>query len=519
MSTATATPTKLAGSVNLARLEHAWVSRFGVYKRLYYQDRSYTNAEELGYAGAVSRILKDHGTLPGDRVLAMMPNTPELTVLLQAIWTAGAIAVPIMPQWTALEASHVLRDSRATIAVTVPPLAPRLHDAARTAPAVKHLLAFGDADTTGCENIVPQLKSAASVETPADRSPDDIALLLYTSGTTGMPKGAMLTHGNVLAALDSALRRNPDMRRGPMLQVLPFSHSFGMLMLELANASGFTSVLLPQFDPVRVYQAIEQHQVEYMPVVPTMLVYLLHHPDRAQYKMASLRRVISGGAALSERVRSACEQAWGCRVEQGYGLSESFAVAAMYDDRTTYRPGSAGPPVPGVEVRIVDDRNQSLPARRTGEVCLAGPHIARGYWSDPEATGNAFTEEWFHTGDIGYQDEDGFVYITDRKKDLIIKGGENISPREIEEVIYSHPAVAEAAVIGVPDPVYGEEVWAFVQLKPGAQATAEAIQTHVGGYVTKFKVPARVVFELALPKNAIGKISKRVLRERQALKL
>lgn len=502
------------GSVNLARLEHDYLRRYGVFTRLYYQDRSYTNAGELAYASLLARLLREHGVRPGDRVLAMLPNTPELVALLEAVWTLGAIAVPIMPQWTALEASHVLRDSGAVVALTVPPLAPRLHEAAKNAGELRHLLVFGETEAPGARNILPLLAGTPALETPVDRSADDLALLLYTSGTTGMPKGAMPTHGNVLAALACALRRNWDMPRGPILQALPFSHSFGMLMLKVANASGFTSVLMPQFDPVRVFETIERHRIEYMPVVPTMLIYMLYHPDRGRYNLSSLRRVISGGAALSERLRAACERAWGCRVEQGYGLSETFAVAAMYDESTPYREGSAGPPVPGVEVRVVDEQNQPLPPRAIGEICLSGFGIAQGYWNDPESTRAAFAGDWFHTGDVGFLDEDAFLYITDRKKDLIIKGGENISPREIEEVLYAHPAVAEAAVIGAPEAVYGEENWAFLQLKTGAAATEESIRAHAANYVTKFKVPGRVVFEAALPKNSIGKISKRDLRER-----
>ncbi|HUJ23969.1 MAG TPA: AMP-binding protein [Bryobacteraceae bacterium] len=501
-------------SANLARLEENFIERFGTYTSLHYQDRSYTNVEELEYARMLAGILKDHGVASGDRVLIMLPNSPELTALLQAVWTIGAVAVPIMPQWTTVEAGYALRHSGATVAITLPALAPRLHDAAKQAGAVRHLLAFGETGVEGSENVVPQLKGASPVATPVDRSPSDLALLLYTSGTTGPPKGVMLSHGNISAALDSAVRRNPNMPRGPILQALPFSHSFGLGILYLAKASGFASILLPQFDPVQVFRAIEQHQVQYLPAVPTMLVHLLQHPEGQRYDLSSLRRVISGGAALPEHVRVACAQRWGCRVEQGYGLSETLAVATLYDEMTPYRPGSVGPPVPGVEIRIVDTDDRPLPARQIGEIWLTGSHVTQGYWNDPDATRDAFADKWFRTGDIGYLDEDGFLYITDRKKDLIIKGGENISPREIEEVLYAHRAVAEAAVIGIPDPVYGEEICAFVQLKPGAVADEAEIRNHVGAFVNRFKVPARVIFHTALPKNVIGKISKREIRDR-----
>jgi len=269
---------------------------------------------------------------------------------------------------------------------------------------------------------------------------------------------------------------------------------------------------LRQFDPLMIFAAIERYQVGYLPVVPTMLVYLLHHPERGKFSFSSLYRITSGGAALPERLRAEFQEAFRCRVDQGYGMSESVAVATSYDDHECYRSGSAGRPEPGVEVRIVDDKNRPLPPRTVGEICVAGDNIASGYWQNPAATEESFVGGWFHTGDVGYLDEDGYLYITDRKKDLIIKGGENISPREIEEALYLHPAIAEAAVVGIPDPVFGEEICAVIQLKVGTAASDEDIRRHVGQYVGKFKVPSRVVFQGALPKNSTGKIQKRAIR-------
>jgi len=243
-----------------------------------------------------------------------------------------------------------------------------------------------------------------------------------------------------------------------------------------------------------------------------MLVYLLNHPERARYDLSSLTWIVSGGAALPERLRQQTEQILKCRVDQGYGLSESASVATGYETGQPYRPGSAGVAQPGVQIRIVGDRDQPLLAGTAGEICLRGPNIMSGYWRDPEATKETLKNGWLHTGDIGYLDEDGYLFITDRKKDLIIKGGENISPREIEEVLYGHPAVVEAAVVGVPDPVFGEEICAVLQLKSGVEVTEQEVQIHVAQYVTKFKVPSRVVFQSMLPKNVNGKILKYKIR-------
>lgn len=513
MQAAATIPSHLSISANAARLELENLERFGTYTRLHYEGRSYTNAEELQHAGRLAHVLRERRVVPGDRVVVLMANSPDLTACFQAILTIGAVMSPVMPQWTAAEVGHILQNSGASVVLTEPALAARVREAARGVDTLKHCLVFGETDLEGMQNIAPQMAECATVEAPVNRSPEDLAMLLYTSGTTAKPKGVMITHGNVAAAVNSASQRNPDMPRHPMLHVLPLTHSFGLMMLKLANAWGCASVLVPQFDPVRIFEIVERHQVGYLPVVPTMLVYLLQHPERTKFNLSSLYRVTIGGAALPEKLRSEFQKVFPCRVEQGYGLSESVAIASGYDDHEAYRPGSAGRPLPGIEVHIVDEWNRPLPPCRAGEICLMGANITPGYWQDASATHEAFRGGWFHTGDIGYLDDDGYLHITDRKKDLIVKGGENISPREIEETIYLHPAVAEAAVVGIPDEVFGEEICAVIQLRPGTQLSDEDIRCHVAQHLTKFKMPHRVVFQAALPKNSTGKIQKRAIRE------
>jgi long-chain acyl-CoA synthetase len=501
-----------AAEGNLAGLELDNLERFGVYTRLHFEGRSYTNLEELRLAGSLARVLRDFGVGRDDRVLVMMPNSPELTAAFPGIWMIGATIVPVIPQWTATEVADILRNSDASVVVTVPALAKRLKEAISAAGGVRHLLVLGAPEVEGAVDIARTLLDAPPIETPLDRSPSDLAILLYTSGTTGSPKGVMLTHGNFSAALTGAFQQNPVMEPGPLLHTLPLTHVYGLIIQGLANGWGLPTVLLPQFEPTRVLQAIELYGVRYLPVVPTMLVYLLNHPERERYDTSSLFRITSGGAPLPDRLRQEVERVFQCRIDQGYGLSESAAVATGYAIQGLYRPGSAGHATPGVEIRIIDDHGRTLPPCSIGEICLAGENISPGYWKDPDATHQALDSGWLHTGDIGFLDEDGYLFITDRKKDLIIKGGENISPREIEEALYLHPAVAEAAVIGIPDAVFGENICAVVQLKPGTQVTAEEIQQHLAQYVTKFKLPARVVFLSALPKNSNGKIVKRAIR-------
>lgn len=267
-----------------------------------------------------------------------------------------------------------------------------------------------------------------------------------------------------------------------------------------------------QFEPGKALEAIERFEVNHLPVVPTMLMYLLHHPELERRKTSSLIRITSGGAALPERMRQEVERVFHCRVDQGYGLTESASVATGYEVIRPYKPGSVGVANPGVEVHIVDNQDVPLPALSTGEICLRGACIFSGYWGESEASQAILKGGWLHTGDIGYLDQEGYLFITDRKKDLIIKGGENISPREIEEALYLHPAVAEAAVVGIPDPVYGEEICAVLQLRTGLEITEDEVRSHVGQFVTKFKVPGRIIFQPMLPKNLNGKILKYQIR-------
>ena len=497
---------------NVARLDLENIERFGVYTRLYYEDRAYTNADELRYAGQLARVLYHYGVRRGDRVVAMLPNSPELTAAFQAIWTIGAAIIPVIPQWTAGEVRHILHNAEPIVAVTIPALAPRLEQADMEVETMKHLLVFGDSEVPSAQNILDSIASACPIEIPADSSPSDLAILLYTSGTTGTPKGVMLTHENIASALESTHLHNPNLRRGVMLNALPLTHVFSVLVQNIANRWGWSTVLMRQFDPLKALEAIERRKVTYLPGVPTMFTYLLNHPGRAKYDLSSLTRITSGGAALPEGLRLQCEQVFQCRIDQGYGLTESAAVATGYEIERRYRPFSAGVATPGVEIRILNDDDEPLPAGQNGEICLKGVNIMAGYWRDAAATREILKDGWLHTGDIGYLDEEGYLFITDRKKDLIIKGGENISPREIEEALYLHPAVAEAAVIGVPDAVFGEEIWAVLQLKAGAQAAEEELRLHVAGHVTKFKVPSRVLFRSVLPRNLTGKILKYKLR-------
>jgi long-chain acyl-CoA synthetase len=346
----------------------------------------------------------------------------------------------------------------------------------------------------------------------AERADADTAVILYTSGTTGRPKGAELTH--------ASLRTNAEITRTDLLTLgpddvvfagLPLFHSFGQTCtLNAAVGAGASLAMLPRFDPAQALQVVAEHGVTVFAGVPTMYSALLHVPDRSSYDTSALRVCISGGAALPVEVLRQFESSFGCAVLEGYGLSETSPVASFNHPHRERKPGSIGTPVRGVEMQVIDLDGNPLAQGEVGEITIRGHNVMKGYWNKPEATAEAISADgWFRTGDIGRMDADGYYAIVDRKKDLIIRGGYNVYPREIEEVCYEHPAVAEAAVIGIAHDQLGEEVGAAIALKPGAQVSAEELRTFVKGQVAAYKYPRHVWFVDALPKGPTGKILKR----------
>jgi long-chain acyl-CoA synthetase len=510
--------------MNVGRLSLDNLERFGEHTALHFGDRSFTNRERLEHAASLAAVLESRGVRAGDHVLVMMANSPDVTAAFQAVWKLGAVIVPVTPQLAAREVRHLLEDSEARTVITSPQLAPVLAEASSGGPDRAgnraDLLVLGATDTPDAVDVsalVAQAKGALPIDRLANRSAGDLALLLYTSGTTGHPKGVMLSHGNLGSNVESLASMDPDLEPFQRsLLVLPLSHSFGVMTMNVGLRVGIVSALLPRFEATAVLDSIQRHRIQRISVVPTMLTYLLHHPRRAEYDTSTLERVHSGGAALPDEIRRAFERAFGCRVKEGYGMSESAPTATGYRPDEPYRPGSVGRAIPGVRVSVRNDADQEVPRGVWGEICIQGPNVMRGYWKLPEATAEALRGGWLRSGDVGYMDEEGYVFLTDRKKDLIIKGGENISPREVEEAIHQHPAVAEVAVVGVPHSTYGEDLCAVVALKPGAAADAEELRAHTTGLLTKFKVPSRFVFIDELPKSANAKILKRELRDRLA---
>jgi long-chain acyl-CoA synthetase len=451
----------------------------------------------------VAGLLHERGLKPGDRIGIMMPNVAEVPVVYYGVLRAGGVVVPMNPLLKAREVAYYLGDSGAGLVFAWHSFA----DQAR-----------GGADQVNAESVVvdgdsfPGLLAAATPDfRVVDRGDEDTAVILYTSGTTGHPKGAELTHGNLISNTDvtrtDIVGARPD---DVIFGGLPLFHVFGQTVaLNVAVAAGACLTLLPRFDAEHALRIIADHGVTVFEGVPTMYVALLHQPNRADYDTSTLRMCISGGAALPVEVLRGFEEAYGVSVLEGYGLSETSPVASFNHPNREHKPGSIGTPIRDVEIRLVDGEDHDVPQGEVGEIIIRGPNVMKGYWQRPEATAEAVRDGWFYTGDLARVDEDGFLFIVDRKKDLIIRGGYNVYPREIEEVLYEHPAVAEAAVIGLPHPALGEEVAAAVALKPGAAVTAAELRDYVKSQVAAYKYPRHVWIVDSLPKGATGKIQKR----------
>lgn len=455
----------------------------------------------------VAAMLAARGIKPGDRVALISPNLPQMPAIYYGILRYGAIVVPLNPLLKSREVAYHLKDSGATLAFAWD--------------GVMGEVAAGAADTG--TSIIPIDAGFMALLAPfeplsevAVAKKDDTAVILYTSGTTGKPKGAELTHENLRSNAEVSVGLFGSRDGDVIFGGLPFFHIFGQTCaLNSAVMAGATVTILPKFDPVKALEIIQRDKVTIFEGVPTMYIALLRTPRRENYDVSSLRLAASGGSPLPLEVLHEFESTFGAVMLEGYGLSETSPVISFNQMDGIRKPGSVGTVVTGAQMRIVDDGGKDVEPGSVGEIAVAGPYVMKGYWNNHEATAAAIPDGWFRTGDLGRQDEDGVFFIVDRKKDMILRGGYNVYPREVEEVLYEHPAVAEAAVIGRNDDVHGEEVYAAVSLKPGAEgaqdlaALAADIQEFVKARVAAYKYPRKVVIMDALPKGPTGKILKR----------
>jgi long-chain acyl-CoA synthetase len=467
-------------------------------------DEKTTTYEQLAEASErVAGLLAAHDVVPGDRVAVMLPNVPEFASVYYGVLRTGGVVVPMNPLLKAREVAHYLSDSGAKVVFAWPAAAEEVAVALEQAPGASMV-------TVEPGTFADLLAGQQPVAGVVERDPEDTAVILYTSGTTGQPKGAELTHGNLVS--------NVEVTQSDLLNLtqddvvfggLPLFHSFGQTVtLNASMAAGATLLLLPRFDAATAAGLMARHGATVFAGVPTMYAALLGLSDAPE--LPTLRVCVSGGAALPVEVLHRFEEEFGCEVLEGYGLSETSPVASFNRAGRARKPGSIGYPVTGVEMRVVDGSGATLGIGEIGEIAIRGHNVMKGYWRKPEATVDVLDSDgWFRTGDVGRVDEDGFYFIVDRKKDLIIRGGFNIYPREIEEVLYEHPAVAAAAVVGISHPEYGEEVGAAVVLKAGLSVSVGDLREFVRSQVAAYKYPRVVWFVDALPMGPTGKVLKR----------
>jgi long-chain acyl-CoA synthetase len=478
---------------------------------------SYAQVDEL--SDRVAAGLTAAGVAPGDRVGLQLPNIPQFVIAYFGILKAGGVVVPMNVLLKAPEIAFQLEDSGARALITYGGVLGESAKAAESA-AVAALYVVGEAGSAPAAGTIgTAFEALLSGDAPgpqlALRGPADPAVIIYTSGTTGTPKGAVLSHIGLYMNADIPGRLFEFSADDVALVTLPLFHVFALSsVMNTCVLLGGTMTLVPRFDPVAVLETMQRDRVTVFMGVPTMFIALLQAVDSASFDLSSLRVAVSGGAPIPAEVIDSFESRFGVPILEGYGLSESSSTATFNISESERKVYSVGKPIWGTSVQIWDEDSRPLPpgAEHVGEVVLRGMNIMIGYHNNPEATAKAFAGGWFHTGDLGYLDEDGFLFIVDRIKDLIIRGGYNVYPREVEEVLYAHPAVAEAAVIGVPDPKLGEEVRAIVAVKPGQSVTAAELIEFVKERAAAYKYPRTIEFRDSLPKNATGKILKKELR-------
>ena len=492
---------------------------------LVYEDRRYTYAQTHAIVNAFAAHLVSIGVQPGDRVAIAMRNLPELPMAFWAIVSIGAVAVPLNAWWTGPELAYGLADSGARVLVADDERLERLKD---------HL------DQTSVDHVFTRVEGFDEAPLPdADIDPDDDATILYTSGTTGRPKGAVGTHRNFVAhvmnamygAMTAAAEATADAAapapsapppQAATVLTFPLFHVGGLQStLAPLSVAGGKIVLIYKWDTHNVLDLIEHEGITIMAGVPTTMFELLDEAKRQGRDLSSLGSIASGATLVPPELVKRIDEQSGHRTApgNGYGLTETSGAAVTNGGKNyVSRPDSVGRPAsPVMEIRIVDENNEPVPVGATGEICIKGPTVFKGYFNQPEATAAAIIDGWFHTGDVGRVDEDGYLYVVDRLKDVIIRGGENIYAAEIEAVLYEHPDVAEAAIVGIPDAKYGEVVGAFLKLHDGATVDADGIRQWVRARLAAFKVPALVEIRAeSLPRNATGKVLKRELRDAHA---
>jgi long-chain acyl-CoA synthetase len=506
------------GEENLARQAELALERQGDHDSLCYEGRWHSAGSLAERAARFATGLTGLGVRPGDRLVVLMANCPEVLITYSAAWRAGAVVTPLIFLVSEDELRHALVDSGAVGLVTTAEFLPKVSAALAGAPEVRFVVVPGAQDAGSAVPGVPVLDFAqvegAAPGLIADRAGTDLAALLYTGGTTGRSKGVPLTHANLFwcgwAAHQSSVRANVSTSVLP----LPLAHAYGLLVFcgGFHRDEGARTILMRWFDPAGWLKLAQEHRAQGSALVPSMIQMLLGQPLE-EADLSELTAISSGAAPLPEEVRREFEaRVPSAMIYEGYGCTESATLISA-NPAGARRAGSVGLPVAGCEVSIQDDNGAMRPAGQDGEICVRSPGVMSGYWHAPDSAATVLAGGWLHTGDIGHLDADGYLYVVDRKKDLILRGGFNVFPRDVEDALVAHPAVAVAGVVGRPDVRLGEEVVAFVSLRPGASATAAELSEHARRHLGANKYPRQITIVPAIPLTSVGKLDRKKLRQ------
>ena len=502
--------------MNLVNVGDERLEKFGDTLAYVFEGQEFTSLRLSEVSRKLAAGLKSLGIDRGDHVVVSLSNSPEVFACFGAIWRLGAVIVPIMFLLGEDETRYILDHSDAKAVITSVDLLEKIENARKGIDHIKHIIVLGGEDQGDQVDFHGLIEKHPPLQLTEEMNEDDVALMIYTSGTTGRPKGVMLSHNNLHQNALSTYEAGEAIKGDVALLCLPLAHSFGVVIMNAGFHSPFRegfSVLMRWFDPEEVLRLIEKYRVTLFIGVPVMYQLLLSHPAADKYDTSSLERCTISAAPVTEELYRSFTTKFNCKMYEGYGLTEASPAVALCRASMPVKKGSTGVPIPGVEVKIFDLNDSECPAGEQGEIVVKGPNVMLGYYKQPEETAEALRGGWLHTGDVGFLDEEGYLYITDRIKDMIIKGGYNIYPTEIEGYLEEHPAVGEVAVIGIPDKKYGEEIMAFVVRAPGQKLDEDGLIEFAKSKITSFKAPSRVKFVDGLPKSLVGKVLKKELRK------